>query len=546
MATIVIRMILLLWTLFGAVCGIAQSSAQHLLDTMVVTGGVLPGYLTASSEHVLRMQFGPALELRRFSENGYALWWRRYIVPEMDWTKSEVVSDGSEGAFMAGVPVLQVDDNGMPFLSQFLTHVDGDGTPGWSISLEWDLEAPELDGLVPTTQLIRTSDGGCIVVLSSLEPGFTMLRLTKLSSDGEISWSRAFIDPMAEAGPAWGSAGTALCADDAGGLYMARHDQGPAALSVARVNSNGDVFWVRRFSDPVGYSVEAYDVAMAPSGELMLLGRLIGLGLPSGGSLLRIASNGTLLRADRYEWELGRRLFARSDGSLATVKSPWIYLLDDLGIVYRTHAFQEWVIEPHRYVFTTTRMYVDNDRLWMQGVLRRILIQFGTQTSRPAFFSHPIDAIEGCKWTMAEGFDYATMVTSDFAREDVNGAVTVDLLPQLNVVAREIELSIPGQREVEAFCEQAVGIDTNNLVRQAGFQMASNPPSQNDVIELLDVAPGTLHLHDVQGRTIWRGETQYDRDRWSIPIGVRAPGLHMLHWRALDGGSSTIEKVLIP
>jgi hypothetical protein len=546
MAMLSIRATVVLLTLMGSVRTLAQTNTQHILDTLVLTGGVLPGYFTASGEQVLRMQLGPAMELRRFAEDGTATWSRRYIVPVMDWSQSAVVSDGAEGAFMAGGPELQVDGNGMPVLSQFLTHVEGTGSPGWSLVLEWALDALDLEGSVPTTRLIRTSDGGCIVVHASAEPGSLFVRLTKLSADGVVLWSRAFTDPLMEAGPAWGSTGTVLCADDAGGMYMARHDQGPAALSVARVNANGDVIWMRRFGDPAGYSMDVYDVAVAPSGELVVLGRLIGPGLPSGGSMLYISADGTLLRADLYQWELGRRLFARPDGAFATVKTPWIYLLDEQGSVYRTHAFQEWVIEPHQYVFTMTNMDVSNERLWMQGVLRRILIQFGTQTTRPAFFSHPIDAIAGCKWTMDEGFAFTGLGTSDFLREDVNGAVTVDLLPRLDVLPREIELSIPEHLDGAPFCDQAVGIVQYSSVEQPGFRMASNPPIESDVLELIDVAPGILHLVDLQGRTIWHGETTHARDRWIIPVGIRASGLFMLHWRALDGSSSTVVKVLIP
>jgi hypothetical protein len=540
------HMVLALLALLAIGPGNAQTDRQHLLDTMVASSGVLSGYLTASGDQVLRIQLGPAMELRRFAEDGTPIWRRGYIVPFMDWTQSPVVSDDAEGSFMAGGPVLQVDGNGMPVLSQFLMHIDGNGSPSWSVALEWDLEIPDLDDFVPTTQLIRTTDGACIVVLTSTEPGYSAVRLTKVAADGEVQWSRTFIDPMAEAGPAWGSTGTTFCADDAGGLYLARHDQGPSSLSVARVNANGDVFWVRRYTDPAGYTMQAYDIAVEPSGELLVLGRLIGLGLPSGGSLLRIAPDGTLLRADLYQWELGRRLFVRADGSLATVSSPWLYLLDEQGSVYRTHSFQEWVVEPHRYVFTTTNMDVANDRLWMQGVLRKIVIQFATQTVRPAFFSHSIDAVEGCKWNTGDGFARTELGVSDFAREDVNGAVTIDLLPLLNVQPREIELSIPAPLGVDAFCEQAVGIAANIMAESAGFRLASNPPAQSDVIELLDVAPGTLHLHDLQGRSIWRGETTRGRDRWSIPIGFRSSGLFMLHWRALDGSSTTVEKVLIP
>lgn len=541
-----IRTTLVLLTLLGTVRSASQTNAQHLLDTMVVTGGVLPGYFTASGEQVLRMQFGPAMELRRFAEDGTALWRQRYIVPFMDWSQSAVVSDGAEGAFIAGGPLLQVNGSGMPVLSQFLAHVGGTGQPSWSIDLVWDLDVIELDGLVPATRVVRTSDGGCMVVITSTEPGTRAVRLTKVAADGEVLWSRAFNDPMAEAGPAWGSTATLFCADDAGGIYLARHDQGPPALSVARVNASGDVFWVRRFSDPVGYTMEAYDIGTAPSGELLVLGRLIGPGLPSGGSIIRISAEGTLLRADLYQWELGRRLFVRADGSLATVSSPWLYLLDEQGSVSRTHTFEEWVIEPHRYVFTTTNMDVAHDRLWMQGVLRKIVIQFATQTSRPTFFSHPIGSVEGCKWTTGGGFGYTALVGSDFLREDVNGAVTADLLPLLNVLPSEIELSIPAQIDVESFCDQAVGIAVNAMVGPAGFRLASNPPVRSDVIDLLDVAAGTLHLHDLQGRSIWRGETTHGRDRWSIPVGVNASGLFMLHWRALDGASTTVEKVLIP
>lgn len=546
MSKIFIRFLLVLCTLICAGQNFAQTTPQHLLDTLVVTGGVLPGYLTASGEQVLRMQLGPAMELRRFSEDGTAQWWRRYIVPEMDWSQSTVVSDGGEGAFMAGGPELRLDGDGMPLLSQFLLHADGSGSPTWSVALEWELGVLDLDGLVPTTRLVRTSDGACIVVISSTEPGFAAVRLTKVAAGGEVLWSRAFSDPLAEAGAAWGNAATILSADDGGGVYLARQELGLAALSVARVNGGGDVLWVRRFSDPAGYAMETYDVALAPSGDLVVLGRLLGVGLPSGGSLVRVAANGTLLRADRYQWELGRRLFVRPNGSFATVKVPWIYLLDDQGGVLRTHAFQEWVIEPHRFVFTMSSMDVGHERLWMQGVLRRILIQFGTQTLRPAFFTHPIDDIQGCKWTMEEGFGFTELEVAAFVREDVNGAVTTDLLPLLSVLPSEIELSTPARYDAEVFCDQAVGIAPLTSLREAGFRLAANPPLQNDEIELLDVAPGTIYVHDLQGRSIWQGESEQLRERSSIPLGGRATGMLLVHWRALDGSSSTVEKVLLP
>lgn len=524
----------------------AQSYEQRLLDTLVLTGGVLPGYLTSNVDHVLRMHYGPDLELHRFAENGTPLWWRRYYLNAITWEKSAVVSDGGEGAYMSADPTLTMDAVGMPLLTQFIAHVDGSGTPLWSVEVTWSIAISELDGLLPTTRLLRAADGGCIMVLSSSEPGYPNLLITRFSAVGEVLWSRVFNDPLWPLSPAWGSPDTHLCADADGGLYIARQDQGLGSVSLARINGGGDVLWIQRFAAPSGYSMETFDVALDHSGDVLVLGRLFGAELPSGGSLLRVSAAGELSHAGRYQWDLGRRLFVRSSGALAAVKIPWIYVFDEEGAVHRTHAFDGWVIEPHYFVFTMTNMEVAGEHLWMQGVLRRVLIQFNTQTSRPAFFTHSVDAIDGCQWTSGDGFGHSQVEPSEFLRESTHGAVTTDLVPRMTLLPRSMTLSIPSRLAPDPFCDQLVGLSAEPTPPSEGFRLEANPPLQSGLIQLLDVQPGTLRLMDLQGRLIWSGESSYFRESWSLPVA----GLHghplVLHWCASDGSSVTVRKVLLP
>lgn len=521
----------------------AQPNHQRLLDTAVVSNGVLGGYLTASGEEVVRMQYGAALELYRYAEDGTPLWGQRYSVEGAQWNRSIVLSDGAEGAVMLGNA--SILDAGTALSRVELVHfaIDGQGAVSNAQRLELALDQVLSNDHQPVLQLIRSSDGSMFMVVRSSLPGCSTLFIAKRNSDGSIGFVRSLSDGS-NAGSTWGDLGSMACADGAGGLFIAHRDPGAGSTKAGRIGSTGELLWLKRFEDPADYEVSAYDIKASDQGELLILGKMVGEVLPSGGMLKTISAAGSALRLDRYQWDMGRRLYVLADGSMATVKEPWIYRLDGSGQVLWTKAFEDWVIEPHLFLFETTDMRVEHGKLWMQGVLRRILIQFNTQRLLPAFATHPLDSIEGCLWTTATGFGSVSMDISSLTSLPVDSVLFATLDADLQNSQVEVTTALPDVRRPVPFCEQAVGM-AEELSGVATLNVFPNPVERGSTLQVSDALPGFYTMSDVQGRILWKYELRGTLQYMQVPITELSAGIRFLRHVPADGSLGSVAKVLV-
>lgn len=537
-------LLLLLLFVLRPTATMAQPNHQRLLDSAVVANGVLPGYLTASGEHVLRMQFGPVLEMHRYAADGTAMWWNSYVVEGTAWNTSVVVSDGDEGAVLLGNATVEDREGPDPRLVVMHMAVDGDGMVEQSALLEYELDAAAAAEFQPVTRLVRASDGAVYMIVASVDIGHPQLLILKRSQEGVIEWARGLGDPVSGSASPWGDPATMVCADGAGGLYAVRRDLGSTSLLAARIGSDGSLLWMKRFDDPAGYTVETYDIARSVSGELLVLGRMLGTGLPSGGTLQSISPEGGLTAWNRYQWDIGRRLFVLPDGSMAAVKLPGIYRLDAAGAVLWVKSFEDWMIDPHHYIFAMTNMEVENDRLWMQGVLRRILVQFNTQRLLPAFATHPLDSIEGCQWAEDIGFGSVALDTSVMPSSFITGSVMQVLDGRVQSTPVVVSLTDPGRRHLIPFCDQVVSVPAV-APQNRGFRLIANPVERGAAIEVRDASRGLFTLTDAQGRLMWQFRQNTSMERIELPSAPHVSGVHHLRWVPVDGGLGSTVKVLV-
>jgi len=522
----------------------AQPNHQRVLDTAVVANGVLPGYLTTTGEHVLRMQFGPALEMHRYAEDGTQLWGRQYSVEGTAWNTSAATGDASDGGVVLGNAEVIDREGPDPRVAMFHMGVGGDGAVLSAGRFELGIVPSIAVDLQPTTQLVKSSDGSTFILIGSADPGHPLLFIVKRSATGELLWVRGLGDTLIGTTAAWGDPNTRVCTDGQGGLFALR--RGPFATSnwIARVNAGGDLVWLRSFDDPSGYTIDAYDIAPSSTGELLVLGRMFATGMPSGGTLQRISPQGDLLRYDRYPWDVGRRLFVEEDGSMATVKTPWIYRLDDTGEVLWSKYFSDWMIDPHQYIFEMTNMEVQQGRLWKQGVLRRILVQFNTQRLLPAFATHPLDSIVGCQWDGDDGFSPTALDVSTFTSTAPSGQSFMDLNGNVQQLPAEVQISLPNMLSPSLLCDQVVGV-ADIPPADHGPHLPSNPVMIGTAIELLDLEPGVVVLMDAHGRSLWSSRVETRHERLSIAPQHRATGLYYLRWVAADGSRAKVLKVVV-
>ncbi len=523
--------------------GQAQTDHQRLLDTAIVGNGVLGGYLTASGEQVMRMQFGAALEVRRFAEDGTPVWWQRYSVLGAEWNRSITLSDGAEGAVMLGNATLL--DPGTPQSRVELVHfgVDGEGQVNGGHRLQMAIDPLFSSEYQPVVQLVRGSEQAMFLLFRSTFPGDPHLLIAKRNADGSIAFVRGLRDGSGF-GSSWGDPGTMVCADGAGGLYVAHRDLGASSTLAGRISASGTLLWMGRFEDPEGYAVSAYDIASSPGGDLLILGKMVGEDLPSGGMLHTISPEGSTLHLDRYQWDMGRRLYVLADGSMATVKEPWVYRLDGLGEVLWSMYFEDWVLGPHHYIFETTAMQFEHDRLWMQGVLRRVLIQFNTQRSVPGFMTHPVDSIRGCQWNSTTGFGSVSMDVNSLISSPLDSVLFETLDADAVNIPVDVVVSQPEVRSTSPFCDQAVGMAEVEFA-SAPFEVFPNPVERGASIELLDPVPGRYILSDAQGRILWQRELRGKQERIEVPISNAAAGVHFLRVVPSDGSLGSTAKVLV-
>ncbi|MEX1132558.1 MAG: hypothetical protein WEC15_04980, partial [Flavobacteriales bacterium] len=241
---------------------------------------------------------------------------------------------------------------------------------------------------------------------------------------------------------------------------------------------------------------------------------------------------------------IGRRLFVLEDGSMAAVKIPVVYRLDASGTVLWVRSFEDWVIDPHQYIFAMTNMEVEHGRLWMQGVLRRILIQFNTQRLLPAFATHPLDAIDGCQWAEATGFGFVALDITTMPSTSITGPIiqVLDELVRSTPVAVAVE--DPGSRDLIPFCDQVVSVPVV-ASQSSGFRLVANPVERGAAIEVRDASPGLFTLSDAQGRSVWQYRVSATNDRVELPSAPRSAGVHHLRWLPTDGSSGATVKVLV-
>lgn len=522
----------------------AQPGSQRLLDTAVVANGVLPGYFTASGEHIIRMQYGPALEMHRYAQDGTALWWHRYSAEGIAWNTSVVASDGAEGAVVLGNATVEDRDGPEPRLTVMHMAVDGVGAVQQSAYLELGLDQSLAPEFQPESRLVPASDGAMYLVVSASDIGHPQLLIVKRSAAGALLWARGLGDVELGGASPWGDPATLVCADRAGGLYLARRDLGSTSLLAARIDADGTLLWMQRFEDPDNYVVESFDIASSPDGGLLVLGRMIGTGLPSGGTLQRISPQGQQLAWERYQWDIGRRLFVLGDGSMAAVKVPRIYRLDGAGTVVGTRSFEDWVIDPHQYIFAMTNMEVAHGHLWMQGALRRILIQFNTQRVWPAFATHPVDTIVGCQWQGDESYGSTAVDVASLTQTALQGQVLQVLDDRLSDTPVEVVLTLPDRHDPIPFCDQVVGLN-DVIVQPPTLTVLGNPVMRGSTIELSGGGPGLYTLCDAQGRMLWAFRTETTAERLTLPAAPTAAGPHFLRWTPKDGGPGIAVKVLV-
>lgn len=541
---VIIKLGIVVSTMCCSASAIAQPNHQRVLDTAVVANGVLPGYLTTTGEHVLRMQFGPALEMHRYAEDGTPLWGLQYTVEGTAWNTSAAIGDASVGGVVLGNAEVFDREGPDPRVAVFHMGVGADGAVLDAGRLELGIAPSIAVDLQPTTQLVRSSDGATFILIGSADPGHPLLLIVKRSATGGLLWARGLGDTLIGTTAAWGDPNTRVCSDSQGGLFALR--RGPFATStwIARVNAGGDLVWLRSFEDPSGYSIDAYDIAPSSSGELLVLGRMFATGLPSGGTLQRISPQGELLRYDRYPWDVGRRLFVEEDGGMATVKTPWIYRLDDTGQVLWSKYFEGWMIDPHQYIFEMTNMEVQQGRLWKQGVLRKILVQFNTQRLLPAFSTHPLDSIVGCQWDGDDGFSPTALDVSAFTSTEISDNSLMDLDGSMQLLPAKVLTSVPNMLSPSPLCDQVVGI-TDTPFADHGPRLNSNPVLIGTALELLDVEPGAVVLMDAHGRSLWSGRVDTRQERLSIAPHDPATGLYYLRWVAADGSRAKVLKVVV-
>ncbi len=522
----------------------AQPDHQRLLDTAVVANGVLPGYLTASREHVLRMQYGPVLEMHRYGEDGTPRWWKGYTVEGVAWNTSVVCSDGADGALVLGNVTVEDRNGPDPRLVMMHMAVDGDGAVQESAFLEFDLDPELAVEFQPIPRMVPVSDGGMFLVVAAADIGYPELFIAKRSATGAIEWARGLGDASSGSASPWGDPATKVCSDGEAGLYVVRRDLGSTSLLAARIGQDGSLLWMKRFEDPDGYAVETYDIASSPSGELLVLGRMLGIGLPSGGTLQTISPQGSMTSWNRYQWDIGRRLFVLADGSMAAVKIPSIYRLDGTGSVLWAKTFEDWVIDPHQYIFAMTNMEVHQGRLWMQGVLRRILIQFNTQRLLPAFATHPLDSISGCQWAEVDGFLSTALDTSTFSVSAIAEQLLQVLDERVQNTPVQVVVTVPDRHDPIPFCDQVVSFP-EFAPRRSGFRVLANPVERGSAIEVRDALPGLFTLTDPRGRMLWEYRLNSAATRLTLPQTPGIAGLYHLRWVPGDGGYGTAVKVLV-
>lgn len=514
---------------------LAQDAREHVMDTLVATGGVIPGVFTSTGEHVLAGQFGERLRLLRYTPAGVPVWATDKIFPGTDWAKATSIATDVDGAIMVGTATVSSPAPGSFSLAAPWVRIGSNGqveqAQGWQV----ELPAVVATDLQPLVELLAASNGGTYMVVRSSDPLQAMLIVARFDGMGQPQWV-GVLGPANGEGP-WGNSSTRVAVDAAGGLQLVRHDAFQRGTHLVRLAPEGQVSEVQFLEDPDGYDLEVFDAKVDQDGGTVLIGRMMSPDLPSGGCLIHLGSDGEVRSALRYPWDIGRRLWPLQDGSYLAMDHPWSYRIALNGQITYLRYMTDDILDAELYEFVPALVGVSTDVFYMQGALRRFLLQFATQRLRPAFITHPVDAVEGCQWETSAGFLPMILAPGTFRQGQVDQPFW-SLLPNTgSLVDLQVEEQPLPLRQVGAYCDAIVGLPDPVVPNASGLYIAG-PLQHGAPLWLGGVSKGEVQVLDPLGRILASTPVRIGQERVQVALPPNASGPLLLRWIAADGASS--------
>lgn len=528
------------WVVAAIACSTAsaQDQREHVMDTLVATGGVLPGVFTSTGHHILASQFGERLRLLRYSPEGVPIWAGDKLLPGTDWSKGNSIATEEDGAILLGTTIVTNSPQGAYVLGAPWVRVSGDGQVERAHRWEVELPADAAMDLQPEVELLDAGDASTFLVVRSADPLQPQLVIGRFNGLGQPQWV-GVLGPAADEGP-WGNASSRVAVDGSGGLLLVRHDAFQRGTHVLRVSALGQLTDAQFLEDAEGYALEVFDVKAGQDGGAVLIGRMLSADLPSGGTLIHLGDDGEVRAALRYPWDIGRRLHPLQDGAFLSMDHPWSYRIAASGHITYLRYLMDDIIDAELYEFVPAVIGVRSDALYMQGTLRRFLLQFGTQRLRPAFITHPVDAVEGCQWETSAGFLPVPLAEGTFRLGQIEQPVWT-LLPGAGTLTdlQVQEQAVP-LRQVGAYCDAIVGTPEVTSPATSGLYIAG-PVQPGAPLWVGGVSLGEVQVMDALGRMLAVTAVNAGQDLVQLALPPQAVGLLLVRWVAADGsGTGTL------
>lgn len=251
------------------------------------------GYLFAAGSDHYEEEDGPDAVLSKYDVSGNLIWSTHFSSSGPD-TATDVSADGLGNVFLTG----QYWPKGKSTAALYVNKYTTEGQLQWTTLIPTD--AAGLDFRIAADDLGNIFVGGSTYAnLAGRNKGFSDAFIAKLNSGGDVSWIRQFGTPSSDDA-------MAIAADGLGNAYLGgttigsllKPKQGFSDAFIYKFDTNGNIVWNQQLNDP-GFDV-VKGLAVADDKTLLALGGGLFPGTENDAFLMQFDDQGQAIRTELF------------------------------------------------------------------------------------------------------------------------------------------------------------------------------------------------------------------------------------------------------
>lgn len=395
----------------------SQSNYQLVLDVPATTSPYVFNAIQnpSGSQWILGSTSSSSSAIHKFDPDGNAVWSKEYSSPPLFSGITDMISDGSEGAYcLRRGPAPDYDEDTMVYTFQ-LAHLSASG------AVDWARDITVMDRFQNTSMLMhdvlhRFSDGSLGLLVDFFTPSdYDRWNLSKYSASGELLWSELIGSEMISGIPmlqTMQSDPPTVQDDGTGGMFVigAGGSDPLETTLIAHVSTEGSVDWLNEFeySGPHQFS-NCLAGGLLSDGSLATIGYLVNASSPLQNYCLihRIGSDGALIRSDLVSGTPFEQAYVKpgSDNNMVIMVGlgveggPHLMVISPTGEVLLSNKRRRLTIGSDYVFIGNVGMGLSENTLTLGGDLRYQDIIFSTMEYKPTLERLDVfGTADDCMW----------------------------------------------------------------------------------------------------------------------------------------------------